>query len=573
MRTGKRLAGAIAVAGVSLLVVSACGGGGSGGGNSISTSFADCATKPNDCNGGKTKPGGTLTYTIEKKITGWNLNDADSNTFDFKEVLGGVLPSAFQSMPDLKPALNTDLLDSAEQTSTSPQTVVYKIKKDAVWNDGTPVSADDFIYGWQSQNGKDCKECSAASNSGYDQMKSVTSSDNGKTVTVVYDTPYTDWKGPFGPIYPAHIAKQHGDVATSFKWFNDNVPTYSAGPFQLAENGFQKDVSVTLVPNPKWYGKTKPSLEKLVFRIITDQAQAVPALQNNEVQAIYPQPTQDIVNQVKQLAPNVQYTLGKGLTWEHLDLNLKNKFLADKALRQAIFTTVNRQQMIDKTVGQFVPGLKPLNNHNIMPGMPGHKDVITATGVGNGDVEKAKKVLTDAGYKGVGTGLTTAAGEPVTFRISYTNGNVLRKASSELFQSEMQQLGIKVDIAPTQAMGKALAAGDYDVMIFAWVDTPFPFSGAQQLWSSTSSSNFGKWVNPESDKLLKQAAGETDQKKATDLLNQADEVLAKDFYVLPLFQKPTFLAVYSQFANIRDNATDAGPPYNVQEWGLRASAK
>jgi peptide/nickel transport system substrate-binding protein len=572
MRTGKRLAGAVVAAGVSLLVVSACGGGGgSDNGKSVSTSFADCATKPNDCNGGKTKPGGTLTYTIEKKITGWNVNDADSNTFDFVEVLDGVLPSVFNGQPDLGPGLNTDLVTSAEQTSASPQTIVYKINKDAVWDDNTPFSADDFVYAWQTQNGKDCKDCSAASNSGYDQIKSVTGSDNGKTVTVVYDTPYTDWKGPFGPMYPAHIAKQHGDLATSWKWFNENTVNYSAGPYKISD--FQKDVSVTLVPNPKWYGKTKPSLDKLVFRIITDQAQAVPALQNNEVQAIYPQPNQDIVNQVKALAPNVQYTLGKGLTWEHLDLNLKNKFLADKTLRQAIFTTVNRQSMIDKTVGQFVPGLKPLDNHNFMPGQAGYKDVISSTGAGKGDLEKAKKVLTDAGYKGVGTALTTATGEPVTLRVSYTNGNTLRKASAELFQGEMRDLGIKVEITPTQALGKTLTSGDFDTIIYAWVGTPFPFSGAQQLWGSTSSSNYGKWVSTQSDALLKKAASETDTKKAADTLNEADQLMANDFYSLPLFQKPTFLAVYSQFANIRDNATNVGPPYNVQEWGMRASAK
>ncbi len=47
--------------------------------------------------------------------------------------------------------------------------------------------------------------------------------------------------------------------------------------------------------------------------------------------------------------------------------------------------------------------------------------------------------------------------------------------------------------------------------------------------------------------------------------------MANDAYVLPLFQKPTFLAVYATSSNIRDDATRTGPPYNVQEWGVRAS--
>jgi peptide/nickel transport system substrate-binding protein len=570
MLTGKRLAGAVA-AGVSLLVVSACGGGGgSDNGKNVSGSFADCTTKPNDCNGGKTKPGGTLTYAIEKKITGWNLNDSETNTTDFASVIQGVVPSVFIAYPDLTAKLNDDMMVSVEQTSTSPQTIVYKIKPDAVWDDGTPISAEDFIYAWQTRNTKDCKDCSPASSSGYDQMKSVTSSDNGKTVTAVYETPYLDWKQPFDNLYPAHLAKQHGDLATSWKWTNEAQPTYSGGPYKISE--YQKDVSVTLVPNPKWYGKVKPSLDKVVFRIITDQAQTVPALQNNEVQAIYPQPNQDIVSQVKALAPNVQYQLSQGLNWEHFDLNFKNPLLGDKALRQAILTAVNRQAIIDKTVGQFVPGLKPLNNHNFVPSQEGYKDVVTSTGAGTGDAEKAKKVLTDAGYKDVGTALKTPTGTPVSLRVSYSSGNTLRKATSELFQSEMQALGIKVDVAAVQ-LGPTLKSGDWDVILFGWSATPFPYQGAQQLWMSTSGSNYGKWVNAESDTLLKQSATVTDPKKATDLINQADQVMANDFYVLPLFQKPTFLAVYSQFANIRDDATSTGPTYNIQEWGVRATAK
>ncbi|GII23560.1 ABC transporter family substrate-binding protein [Planosporangium mesophilum] len=572
MRTAKRLAGAVAAAGVSLAVVAACGGGGSSdSGKTVSTSFADCATKPNDCNGGATKQGGTLTYAVEKKITGWNLNDAETNTADYVPVMTGITPQAFVVEPDFSVRLNDDLLDSAEQTSTSPQTIVYKIKKEAVWDDGTPISADDFTYAFQTRNSKDCKDCSPASASGYNIIKSVTGSDNGKTVTVVFDSPFPDWKALFDNLQPAHIAKQHGDLATSFKWFNETVPTFSGGPYKISD--YQKDVSVTEVPNPKWYGKTKPKLDKLVFRIITDQSQEVPALQNNEVQVIYPQPDQDMVNQVKALAPNVQYSLGTGLTWEHFDLNLKNKFLADKPLRQAIFTALNRQEVIAKTIGQFVPGAKPLNNHNFKPSQDGYKDVVTSTGAGSGDVEKAKKVLTDAGYKGVGTALATPAGEPISLRVTYTASNPLRKATAELFQKQMQAIGLKIDVTPTQTLGPTLTKGDYDVILFAWIGQPFALQGAEQLWGSASDSNYGKWVNPKSDDLLKQATAQVDPKKATDLLNQANQVMADDYYVLPLFQKPTFLAAYSQFANIRDNATTSSPGYNNQEWGLRASAK
>jgi peptide/nickel transport system substrate-binding protein len=101
------------------------------------------------------------------------------------------MPVAFHLTPDFKVVMNEDLLESATQTSENPQTVVYKIKPAAVWSDGTPVSADDFIYLWKNLNGT-IRDNDVASTTGYDQVKSVTGSDNGKTVTVVFKTPFAD---------------------------------------------------------------------------------------------------------------------------------------------------------------------------------------------------------------------------------------------------------------------------------------------------------------------------------------------------------------------------------------------
>jgi peptide/nickel transport system substrate-binding protein len=106
------------------------------------------------------------------------------------------------------------------------------------------------------------------------------------------------------------------------------------------------------------------------------------------------------------------------------------------------------------------------------------------------------------------------------------------------------------------------------------VSTPFFFSNADQTWGATSESNFGKWVNQDADALLKKGLQEgLDEAKGADLLNQANELMAKDFYVLPLFQRANFQIARDTFANIRPNATDAGPTYNVSEWGLRTTAE
>ncbi len=562
MRTRLRRAGLLAVAVAASLVSSAC----TGGGSTPQGVLGDCAAKPNDCNAGQVRSGGMLGYAIEKKIKGWNLNAGGSNTADTGEVLAGVLPEPFIVNPDLSIRLNSDLLLSAVQTGTNPQTIVYKINPAAVWDDGTPISADDFSYSWRTQNGRDCPGCKAASTAGYEQVKSVSGADGGRTVTVVYDVPFADWQAVFAHLYPAQVGKQHGDLAASFAWFNENVPTWSGGPFTIAE--YQKDQSVTLVPNPRWYGRLKPNLEKVVFRILVDQNEQIAALSRNDVQVVYTQqPSVDLVHAVKGL-PKVAYGLGRGLMWEHLDLNLRNRFLAEVKLRRAIFTAVNRQAIIDSTVGQIARGLTPVNSHNFLPGQPGYYDVITPTGQGAGDVTRAKKILTDAGYVLDGSTLRTPSGEAVTLRIGYSDGNTARRTISEVFARQLAAIGVRVDISAVD-LAATLAGGDYDVVVFASSGQPFPRASAMQAWLSTGGTNYGHWTNANSDVLLKEAASQTDPAKAVDALNEADVVLANDAYVLPLFQKPTLLALDPQYANVRFNCSLAGPAYNIAEWGMR----
>jgi len=535
--------------------------------------FEACINDPLHCNSGTPQKGGTVTYTIEKPITGWNLNNANSNTFDFAEVLDGVLPQPIIATPDLKPIVNPDVMVSAQQTNANPQTLVYKIKPTAVWSDGKPIDASDFIYAAYTSDGIHCPKCAAASSSGYNQIKSIKGSDNNKTVTVVMKTPYADWLSMFGILYPAHIAAQHGSMTTpsglaaSFSWFDANKPTYSGGPYSIT--GYQKNTSVTETPNPKWYGATKPALSKLIFRIITDQTQEPTALQNQEVNVIYPQPSGDLVNQIKQI-PNVQYYLGKGLNWEHLDFNEANPILKDVKLRTAIFTAINRQDIIARTVGQFVPGIQPIGNHMYVPGQAGYQDNTTSTGQGSGNIDKAKQILQQAGYQGVGSALKTPSGQPVSIRCSFTEGNTLRQQTCQIIQTELQPLGITVKPTATADLGGDLEKGNFDLIIFAWVGTPFPIAGAQQIWELKGGADYGKNNDPQVEKLINQAATSTSPTAAEKLLNQADQKLMTDAYVLPLFQKPTFLAAYNNIVNLRDNATSNGPPYNVQEWGLKS---
>ncbi|MEV5764689.1 ABC transporter family substrate-binding protein [Micromonospora sp. NPDC052213] len=524
-----------------------------------------------DANQAKVADGGTLAYSIDVDVKNWNILHATGDVFGYRQILNPVLPHAMISLPDFTMAKNDTLLTEAKVIKDSPQTVEYRIRPEATWSDGTPITADDFKYTWQVQDPQQCPTCEPATQAGYDQVASITGSDNGKTVTVEFKNTYQPWRLMFPHLLPAHIAAQHGDLATSFnEYFSTTVPTWSGGPYLIEQ--YVPNQSVTMKKNPKWYGDG-PHLDQLVFRILTDERQAVTAMANNEIQVVAPRPTLDLVQQLKGIN-NVTTALASGLVYEHLDINTANPALADVALRRAIFTAVDRQAIIDKTIGQFAAGTKPLGNRNFMPGQKldgvnAYADNVTSTGLGDGNIEAAKKILTDAGYV-IGDGrLTDPKGKPVPpLRMRYSKGNQVRLDTSVLVQNQLKQLGITLQLQETDSLGTTVNTGDFDLIVFGTNLDVIPTATAQSVFGSKGTHT--GYRDQEIDGWLSDAARTLDPQQVIDLLNKADTRISEQAVTLPIYQTPTLIAYRSDLGNVRVNPTRFGTSYNTQEWGIKS---
>jgi peptide/nickel transport system substrate-binding protein len=535
------------------LVAAGCGGGDEGGGTGEAAAIKD---------------GGALNYAADQEPTGFNNATSKDNGTSVYNITINMFPQAFHVQPDFSVKMDDQLLDSAEQTSADPQTIVYKIKQNAAWSDGTPISADDFIYLWEQQNGK-IKSNDVASTTGYDQIKSVTGADNGKTVTVVFNEPFTDWKSLFGvssAILPSHyVKKRQGGWNTGLDKEPEKIP--SGGPF-LVKN-YTPGQSLTLVKNDKYFGQ-KAHLDSIVFRFLPESTTQPAALQNNEVDLIYPQPQLDQVQQVKAL-PDVNSEINFGLSFEHFDFNFKNEFLADAAVRKAIATGLNTEELVARTVKQFSDKAQPLGNRIWMTGQPAYQDHFGQ--YGKGDVAGAQKLLEDAGYAKGGDGIYAKGGKKISLRISTTAGNALRETQGELFQAQMKEVGIDIKIANLDSQklfGEALPQGNFDIANFAWVNTPFAVSSNRDIYRTGGGGNYGNYSNKQVDDLFQQAQSEIDEAKSAELINQIDQLLTDDMATIPLYQKPTFIAYRNTFANIRDNSTSEGPFFASSAWAQKA---
>ena len=577
MRTPKRLTGLVAIAAASLLVAGACSSKANNSGTTQqqnSFGYSECPSKPDTCNSGPRKQGGTIIAALGKKIQNFNIDASDGNLVESVEVMNAILPGAYTFLPSGKIAWNPDLFtEEPKVTNTSPQTVVYKIRPEAKWDDGTAINVDDFVYNWKLQDGHD-KNILVAGTTGYDDITGVVGSDNGQTVTVTFKDPYSDWRGLFGSLYPAHIGAKAGDIKTDTGLeaaFKDmyKQPTWTGGAFKIT--AYDKATHVELVPNPAWYGRDKPTLDKIVYQFITDPKQQLPALQNKEINALNVQPSKDLYDGLKALN-GVLYSITAGYSWEHIDLNTKNKWLADLALRTAIFDTISRQDIIDKTFKSYFPSAKPLGSHNFVSSANGYKDILSqvAPDQGNGKVDAAKKVLTDAGYTIVNGQLKDKTGANVGPLSFVHTGTTARAATSEVVVQELKQIGLTITDKITDDLSTTLQTEAFDMILFGWGASPL-LSPNADLWKTGGGNNFTQWGDASSDKLLADMTKELDLNKQIQMLNDQDVILTKAAVVMPITDKPNAMAVSDTYVNIRDNTAGSYFTYNTQSWGVKQS--
>src|SRR5262249_55413195 len=149
----------------------------------------------------------------------------------------------------------------------------------AIWYDGTPITAADFISLWKALRGTNPAFQIAAS-AGYDQIESVAQGSHKFEVVVTFGKPYSDWKSLFYPLYPAST---NDDPKVFNEGWKNNILT-SAGPFKFHSYDATAK-TYTLVQNEKWWGE-KPLLDTIVYRVIDGDAQPS-ALADGEIDIFY----------------------------------------------------------------------------------------------------------------------------------------------------------------------------------------------------------------------------------------------------------------------------------------------
>ncbi|HEY0698287.1 MAG TPA: ABC transporter family substrate-binding protein [Micromonospora sp.] len=521
---------------------------------------------------GEVADGGTLTLAASSPMADWNPLSAAGDTTGQRQQQWPFYPHPFLTNPDTSVVLNKALLESATVVSADPMKVEYKIQQKAVWSDGTPITGKDFEYTQAVQDPKKCAACKAAFTEGYSLITSIETTGDGRTVTMTYSKPFSAWQALFNYILPAHVATSYGDLATSFnEGFGKNVPKVSGGPYVVKD--YQDGVSMTMVRNPRWYGEPA-HLDTITTRYISGQGAQITALQNGEIDLVYQNPTLDTVNQVKAMT-GMTVQLGSTLTYYHLGMKTTGDVMGDAALRKAIYTALDLDDMRKRTVGQYAPDLVTMKSSAYVPGqkvgdIAAYRANTDELNVGKGDGKAALGILEQAGYRVTNGKLILPDGKPLRdLKMLTLSTDVLRMELAQIVQAQLKQLGITIVIDPADGSrySPALRSGSFDIMA---TGTALDLGALSlQQWYGTGAARSFGYSSAEADRLFAAAATELDPTRQVELMNQLDRVLLADGVVLPLFASPQMAVYPDKFANIFINPSKYGTTMNVEQWGLR----
>lgn len=530
------------------LVTADCGGAGNDTGNSPAESKAPVKTDQNQMNPQpreKVQQGGKLTWAISSQLANFNYGQVDGTAGDGLFIIGAIMPQPFMTNAAGVPRINPDYLAGDPTLVTTPrQTVTYKLNPKAIWYDGTPITAADYIAQWKALSGTNPAFHISGSN-GYDQIADAVQGVDKYEVIVTFKVPYADWKALFSPLYPAST---NSDPKVFNEGWKDAFLT-SGGPFKFQSYDATAK-TYTIVPNEKWWGN-KPKLDSIVYRAIDDAAQPA-ALANGEIDLMDVGPSADYYNKTK-VIPGIDIRVAGGPNFRHITINGQSPMLQNVKVRQALAMAIDRAAIAQAQLGPLPVTPTPLNNHIFMANQEGYQDNSAIVAY---NPEKAKQMLDEVGWK-VENMKRVKDGKALTINLAIPSGSAVSRSESLLIQNMLAQINVQVDInpiPPADLFDKYIVPGRFDFTVFSWFGRPFPISASQSIYMSPKGNdirqNYARIGSAQIDSLYQQAAQELDPVKAIRLANEIDKLLWEEVHSLTSYQRPEIWAVKKNLANI-----------------------
>lgn len=396
--------------------------------------------------------------------------------------------------------------DLATEYEVSPDRLTWtvKIRDDAKFSDGEKLSAEDVVYTYE-------KAKNSGSSIDLTSLNSIKAVDE-YTVEFKLKEPQSTFIEKMASIgiVPKHAHNED---------FSENP--IGSGPYEFVQ--WDKGQQVIAKVNENYYGD-KPNIEKLTMVFLEDDA-AYAAVKSGEV---------DIASIPGAFAKNdvegkkiieldsietygIEFPMQKSGEKNKNGYPIGNNVTSDKAIREALNYAINRQELVDGVLEGF--GEMSTTGLEKMPWLNEETKL-----TGDGDIEKAKKILSDGGWKDTDSdGILEKDETKAEFKLLYTDGKYRQELGLAVVEVA-KQIGIKIDLE-AKTWDTIEPEINSQPVLFGW-GSGDP-SELNYLYSSdvigvgVPWNNAGYYKNEKVDKYIKQALQSEDEKEAIEFWKKA----------------------------------------------------
>lgn len=434
------------------------------------------------------------------------------------------------------------------QASDDLLTYTFKIRDNAKWSNGDPVTAQDFESAWKwtldAKNGSEyayqlfyVKNAEAAFNSKAKPEEIGVKAQDDKTLVVQLEnpTPFFLELTAFYTYFPVNtrVVKDHPD------WAKEAGPDYTSnGPFKMTS--WEHKTKLVLEKNENYWDAQSVKLTKVEMNMINDANTELSMLENGDLDWAGA-PTGNLPLDAMQSLKEkglLEITPKAGTYW--YEFNTVQKPFHNKKIRQAFAYAINRKDLVDNVTqgGELVatavvpPTMFAENEQGLF------KD---------NDVEKAKQLLAE-GMKEEGYASVDKL-PPIT--LSYNTEEAQAKIAQAVQDMWQKNLGVHVKLENQEwnVYYENVKNGKYQVARMGWTgdfNDPINFL---EIFRTKEGNNHTNWEKKEFADLLAASSKEKDAAKRKAILQNAEKILVDEMPVIPFYFKST---VYAKNPNLKN---------------------
>jgi oligopeptide transport system substrate-binding protein len=433
----------------------------------------------------------------------------------------------------------------AETVDISDDKLVYTfhLREDATWSNGDPVVATDYEFAWQQALNPE-----VASDYAY-MLYFIHNAEpyfNGEvewsevgvkviddyTLEVTLDNPLPYATDLFAFPTLAPINQKFYEEVGADKYATDAEYFCCNGMYELTE--WSHNSQIVFQKREDYWNADAVGPDEIVYKIITDSQAGLNSYLSREIDY-----TDLDSGEVVQQAEAAGFEVGvkPARSSYYLIVNTEDEFMSNQNLRLALAYSIDKQALVDtvyqndnQPMTSFTPpAIMGANDSSFQEALVAERGEMYP---GSGDLEKAQEYL-QAALEELGCTV-----DELNLSIDCADDSLRRNCATFLQEQWRQNLGIEnitVNSMQTKQVSANRQSGDYCMSLGGWSPDYNDAINFLDLWVTDGGNNDSFWSNEEYDNLIAQATAEADEEVRQQYLFDAEEILAAEMPVIPLY--------------------------------------